>query len=110
MAIKVNCAHVFLSGLSVLSKCREGVQDDSFPDNLSSSNTDDSIKKIGSSFRLDRRLNIRGIAETVGIDKECVLQISHNYFGIQKVYAKMMPTILKFEQQEDRKNDCTKTL
>lgn len=35
------------------------------------------FKKIGNLIRSDRWLTIRAIAETVGIDKECVRQISY---------------------------------
>ena len=72
--------------------------------------TDDNIETIGNLIRSDRRLSIRAIGETVGIDKECVRQILHNNFNMKKVCAKMVPKILTFEQQEARKNLCTDTL
>ncbi|EGI60514.1 FLJ37770-like protein, partial [Acromyrmex echinatior] len=56
---------------------REDVEDDSRPGRPSTSKTDDNIE-IGNLVRSDRRLSIRAIGETVGIDKECVRQILHN--------------------------------
>ncbi|KAJ8951218.1 hypothetical protein NQ318_010245 [Aromia moschata] len=38
----------------------------------STSKTDENIEKVGKIIRDDRRLNIRGLAEITGIDKECV--------------------------------------
>ncbi|EGI58630.1 FLJ37770-like protein [Acromyrmex echinatior] len=54
---------------------REDVEDDSRPGRPSTSKTDDNIETIGNLIRSDRRLSIRAIGETVGIDKECVWQI-----------------------------------
>ena len=51
---------------------REDVEDDSRLGRPSTSKTDDNIETIGNLVRSDRRLSIRAIAETVGIDKECV--------------------------------------
>ena len=89
---------------------QEDVQDDSRPDRSSTSKTDGNIEKIGNLIRSDRRLSIRAIAETVGIDKESVRQILHNNFNMRKVCAKMVPKILTLEQQEACKNICTDTL
>ncbi|KAG5316744.1 GVQW3 protein, partial [Acromyrmex insinuator] len=50
---------------------REDVGDDSRPGRPSMSKTDDNIETIGNLVRSDRRLSIRAIGETVGIDKEC---------------------------------------
>ena len=89
---------------------REDVEDDSRPGCPSMSKTDETIEKVGNLIRSDRRLTIRAIAETVGIDQECVRQILHNNFNMQKVCAKMMPKILTIEQKEARKNVCSDTL
>lgn len=54
---------------------REDVEDDSRPGRPSTSKTNDNIETIGNLvIRSDRRLSIRTIGETVGIDKECVRQ------------------------------------
>ncbi|EGI64099.1 FLJ37770-like protein [Acromyrmex echinatior] len=89
---------------------REDVEGDSRPGRPSTSKTDDNIETIGNLVRFDRRLSIRAIGETVGIDKECVRQILHNNFNMKKVCAKMVPKILTFEQQEAHKNLCTDIL
>ena len=60
-------------------------------------------------IRFERRLIIRVIAETVGIDKECVWLILHNNFNVQNVCAEMVPEILTIEQNEGRRNVCTDT-
>ncbi|GFW37001.1 FLJ37770-like protein [Trichonephila clavipes] len=77
---------------------------------LRTSKTDDNIEEIGNLVRFDYRLRIRAISGTVGIDKKSLQQILHNKFGMHKVYAKMMPKTLMFEQQEARKTVCTETL
>lgn len=89
---------------------REDVEDDARPGRPSTSKTDENIEKIGNLIRSDRRLTVRAIAETVGIDKECVRQILHNNFNMKKVCAKMVPKILTIEQKEARENICTDTL
>ena len=59
---------------------REDVEDDARPGRPSTSKTDKNIEKIGNLVRSDRRFSICAIAETVGIDKECVRQILRNNF------------------------------
>ncbi|KAJ8943381.1 hypothetical protein NQ318_002614 [Aromia moschata] len=56
---------------------RETTEDDPRPGRPSTSETDENIEKIGKLIREDRRLSIRGLAEIIGIDKECVRQILH---------------------------------
>ncbi|XP_058810647.1 protein GVQW3-like [Phymastichus coffea] len=89
---------------------REGVEDDSRSGRPSTSKTDENIEKVGNLVRSDRRLSIRAIAESIGIDKECVRQILHENFNMRKVCAKLVPKILTFEQLEARKNICIDTL
>ncbi|GFX48184.1 mariner Mos1 transposase [Trichonephila clavipes] len=89
---------------------RQDVEDDSRPGHPSTSKTDENVEKVVSLIRSDRRLSIRAIAETVNIDKECVWQILHDNLNMQKVWAKMVPKILTFEQQATRKNVCTDIL
>ncbi|EFN86290.1 Putative uncharacterized protein FLJ37770, partial [Harpegnathos saltator] len=54
---------------------REDVENDSRPNRPSTSKTNENIEKVDNLIRSDRRVTIRAIAETVGIDKECVKQI-----------------------------------
>ncbi|GFT47338.1 mariner Mos1 transposase [Trichonephila clavipes] len=89
---------------------RQDVEDDSRPGRPSTSKTEENVEKVASLIRSDRRLSIRAIAETVNIDKECVRQILHDNLNMQKVFAKMVPKILTFEQQATRKNVCTDIL
>ncbi|KAJ8956931.1 hypothetical protein NQ318_014350 [Aromia moschata] len=49
---------------------RETTEDDPRPGRPSTSKTDGNIEKIGKVIREDRRLNIRGLADIIGIDKE----------------------------------------
>ncbi|GFW44758.1 hypothetical protein TNCV_4483031 [Trichonephila clavipes] len=65
---------------------------------------DDNIAKLGIIVQSDGWLNFRVIAETVGIDKECVRQVLLIKFGNPKMHAEIMPEILTFEQQEALKN------
>ncbi|GFV74535.1 FLJ37770-like protein [Trichonephila clavipes] len=67
-------------------------------------------KKIGNLVLSDSRLSIRAIVEAIRVDKESVQQILRNGFGIQKICAQMMPTVLPFKQQEACKNICNATL
>lgn len=89
---------------------REDVEDDERSGRPSTSKTDENVEKIRILIRSDRRLTIRAIAETVGIDKESVRQILHENLNMQKVCAKVVPKILTIEQKENRKNICTETL
>ena len=100
--------HVFLSG--VFKMAEKTLKMIHARVALPRQKTDDNIEKIGNMVRSGRRLSIRAIAETVGIDKECIRKILHNNFNIHKVCAKMVPKILTFEQQEARKNVSTDTL
>lgn len=89
---------------------RQDVEDDSRPGRPSTSKTDDNVEKVANLIRSDRRLSIRAVAESVGIDKECVRQILRDNLNMRKVCAKMVPKILTIEQQAARKNVCTDTL
>jgi len=64
------------------------------------------VEKVANLIRSDYRLSIRAVAETVGIDKECVRQILRDNLNMRKVCAK----ILTIEQQAARKNVCTDSL
>lgn len=89
---------------------REDVKDDARPGRPTTSSTDENIEKIGKLVRSDRRLSIRAIAETVGIDKECVRQILHENLNMRKVCAKMVPKNLTEEQKQTRVDVCADTL
>ncbi|KAJ8944489.1 hypothetical protein NQ318_011746 [Aromia moschata] len=56
-----------------------------------------------------RRLSIRGLAEIIGINKECVRQILHESFNMRKVSAKMVPKLTP-GQNESRMNICADIL
>lgn len=89
---------------------REDIEDDPRPGRPSTSKTDENIEKIGKVIREDRRLSIRAVAETVGIDKESVRQILHDNFNMRKVCSKMVPKILTPEQKESRMEICSDIL
>ena len=89
---------------------REDVEDDPRSGRPSTSKTDKNIEKVGVLVRSDRRLTIRMISNTVGIDKESVRQILHDNFNMHKVCAKMVPKILSDDQKEIRKNLSTDAL
>lgn len=89
---------------------REDVEDDPRSGRPSTSKTDKNIEKVGVLVRSDRRLTIRMISDTVGIDKESVRQILHDNFNMHKVCAKMVPKILSDDQKEIRKNLSTDAL
>lgn len=89
---------------------REEIEDDPRPGRPSTSKTDENIEKIGKVIRQDRRLSIRAVAETVGIDKESVRQILHENFNMRKVCSKMVPKILTPEQKESRMEICSDIL
>ncbi|KAJ8953846.1 hypothetical protein NQ318_006697 [Aromia moschata] len=98
---------------SVIRKCseniteevRETTEDDPRPGRPSKSD-----KNIGKSFRVGRRLSIRGLAEITGIDKKCVCQILQESFNMHKVCAKMVPKLVAPEQKESRINICADIL
>ncbi|MGP1955718.1 MAG: hypothetical protein ACTS8W_02520, partial [Arsenophonus sp. NC-PY1-MAG3] len=54
---------------------QQDVEDDLRPGRPTTSKTDDNVKKVANLIRIDRQLSICAVAETVGIDKECVRQI-----------------------------------
>lgn len=89
----LSCARV-LESFKRFQDGREYVEDDARSGRPSTSKKDENIDKIGNMIRSDRRLTIRTVAETVGIDKECVRKILHNNFHMQKVCAKMVPKSL----------------
>ncbi|KAJ8954281.1 hypothetical protein NQ318_005863 [Aromia moschata] len=70
--------------VQVEQRGRETTEDDSLPGRPSTSETDENIEKISKLIRKDRRLSIRELDETTGIDKECVRQIVHESFNINK--------------------------
>ncbi|KAJ8956895.1 hypothetical protein NQ318_014312 [Aromia moschata] len=85
-------------------------EDDPRPGRPSTSKTDENIGKIGKIIHEDRRLNIRGLAEITGIDKECVRQILHESFNVRKVCAEKVPKLLTPEEKESRMNICVDIL
>lgn len=89
---------------------REDVEDDSRPGRPSTSKTGDNIERVGALSRSDRRLSIRAIAETVGIDKECVRQILRNDFDTRTVCGQTVPNVLAFGQRQAREHFCADTL
>ncbi|KAJ8932863.1 hypothetical protein NQ318_018407 [Aromia moschata] len=68
------------------------------------------LKQIGKLIREDHRLSIRGLAEIIGIDKECVRQILHESFNMRKFCARMVSKLLTPEQKESRLNICADIL
>ncbi|KAJ8942334.1 hypothetical protein NQ318_005326 [Aromia moschata] len=92
------------SQIVVMSRGRETAEDDLRLGRPSTSKTDENIEKIGKLIREDRRLSIRELAETTGIDKEFIRQILHESFNMRKVGAKIVPKLLTPEQKESRMN------
>ncbi|KAK9496524.1 hypothetical protein O3M35_013185 [Rhynocoris fuscipes] len=80
MAMNICRVHVFLSWFKRFQVGRNNVEDDS----RSSSKTDENFERVGNLVRSYCRLSICAIAESIGIDKECVRQIrgrrSHGFF------------------------------
>ncbi|KAJ8939797.1 hypothetical protein NQ318_022727 [Aromia moschata] len=89
---------------------RETTENYPRPGRPSTSKTNENIQKIGKLIREDRRLSIQGLAEIIGIDKECVRQILYHSFNMRKVCAIMVPKLLTLEQKELRMNICVDIL
>lgn len=89
---------------------REDISDDLRTGRPCSVKTDENIERIGNLVRQDRRLTIRAISELTGIDKECVRQILHDSFNMNKVCSKLVPKCLTAEQKESRKQICSDIL
>ncbi|KAJ8961712.1 hypothetical protein NQ318_021312 [Aromia moschata] len=67
---------------------RKTIEDDPRPGRPSTSKTDENIENIGKLIREDHLLSIRGLAEIIEIDEECVRQIWHESFNMRKNGAK----------------------
>jgi len=89
---------------------REYAEDDPKSGRPSTAKTQENVEKVARVVRGDRRMSIRAISELTNINKESVRQILHDYLGMKKVCAKVMPKILKPEQKEHRVNCCGDTL
>ncbi|KAJ8949172.1 hypothetical protein NQ318_021663 [Aromia moschata] len=89
---------------------RQTTEDDMRPGWPSTSKTDEKIENIGKLIRENRRLNIRGLVEITGIDKECIRQILHESFNMRKVCTIMVLKLLTAERKESRMNICADIL
>ena len=85
---------------------RKDVEDDPKSGRPCTSTTDTNIEKVPQLVRSDRRLTIRVIANEVGMDKKTVCTILVDTLDMQKVCAKMAPTLLTEQQKAQRLNAC----
>jgi len=105
----LSCTEVF-EWFKRFKEGREEIGDDQRPGRPSTSKTDANIEKVSETFRQNRRLSIRAVAELINIDKETFRQVLHNNFNMKKVCSKMVPRLLTPEQKEIRMNICADIL
>ncbi|XP_054715265.1 protein GVQW3-like [Uloborus diversus] len=86
---------------------RDDVHDEQRAGRPSTSHTDPNVQKVREVLNTDcrRRMNIRAIAEEVGMDKMNVHDIVENDLGMRKICAKLVPNYLTDEQKERRLPD-----
>ncbi|CAN7938004.1 unnamed protein product [Ixodes hexagonus] len=85
---------------------RESVNDDDRSGRPSTSQTDDSVRKVRQVLDKDRRLSVRMIAERCGIPKTIVHRILTGDLQMSKACAKMVPKVLTSEMKEERLLKC----
>ncbi|KAF7279119.1 hypothetical protein GWI33_007632 [Rhynchophorus ferrugineus] len=63
--------------------------------------TDENISKIHKMILNDRKLNLNEVADTLKISAKRVHHIIHEYLGMRKLCAKLVPHKLTFDQNND---------
>jgi len=81
---------------------RESIEDDPRTGRPATSTSQENVNKICDMIMEDRRLNIREIAETVGISYERTQNIIVNDLGFSKVSARWVPKLLSVEHKRTR--------
>ena len=81
---------------------REAVEDEQRSGRPSTSRTDENVAFIKAAMDRDRRLNVRLIADEVGIPKTVVHRIITETLNMRKICAKLVPKNLSDEQKENR--------
>ena len=88
---------------------RESIKDDPRSGRPSTSTTQENIEKIRDLIIEGRRLEIREIAETLGISYERAQNIILNELGFSKIPARWVPILISVKQKRNRltiSRDC----
>ena len=83
----------------VLLESREQVEDEPRAGRLSTSKTDDTVERVRSLVRSDRRLTLRMISSMLNLNWFTVHQFLTQDLDMRKVCAKMVPKKLTTEQK-----------
>ena len=79
---------------------REEVEDDHRSGRPSTSKTDEDVECVRQKVRSDRRLNVRMIADELGMNSERVWRIFTEDLEMRKICAKMVPRLLNEGQKQ----------
>ena len=82
---------------------REQVEDEPRAGRTSTSKSDDSVERVRSLARSDRRLTLRMISSKLNLNQFTVHQSLTRDLDMRKVYAKMVPKTLTTEQKASRR-------
>ena len=85
---------------------REQVEDETRAGRLSTSKTEDNVKRVRSRVRSDRRLTLRMISSELNLNRFTVHQILIGDLDMRNVCAKMVPKNLTTEQKANRRDVC----
>jgi len=89
---------------------REQVEDESRARRTSTSKTYDSVERVRSLVRSDRRLTLRMINSELNLNQFTVHQILTQDLDMKNVFAKMVPKNLTTEQKVSRRDVCLNLL
>jgi len=88
------------------SEGREQVEDESCVGRPSTSKTDDSVERVRSVVRSDRRLTLRMISSVLNLNRFTIHKILTQDLNMRKVCAKMVPKNLTTEQKANQRDVC----
>jgi hypothetical protein len=72
--------------------------------------SDENIKKVHKIILNDRKVKLIEISETLNISKKRVEHIVHGYLDMQKLCSKLVPRVLKIDQNQQRVDDSEQCL
>ncbi|UYV68033.1 hypothetical protein LAZ67_5002872 [Cordylochernes scorpioides] len=95
--------HQDISSMEKRYQGRISTEDEHGPGRPVESVTQENIDKIHDLVRLDRRMTVRQIEETLGIPKTTVDRIMREHLGLRKLSARWVPKLLSPDQKAVRR-------
>ena len=89
---------------------RQSISDDKHSGRPTYAVTNSNISKIRELLKIDGRLTVREIANTIGISTGSVFTILKSKLNFKKICARWIPHILTKEQKNERLQKCQKLL